>query len=141
MSCLKPDKMAVLLEDSLNNSVIRFSPQYKKILSLDDCMMMSLDTYVSSPYDMGVFLGGKKSSVQKTIMCLSERNIVSRVNNWHPGNCLSDYNGAMEIRECYSPYAPIDSTMITIHEDKADVKIVKFYPTEVDTVRDCTDIN
>lgn len=144
MSILSTDKMVVLLEDSLGNSVFRFFDLWSssdKTLSLQDINLMSVVTFPSSTYGLGMYVGGHYPNWQKRLSCLYETELLSRINSWNSGNCAQKVMGSRMNQPYKREQHNVEKAMSIIHEETVEVKIIKFYPEEAAPERACTDVN
>ena len=145
ISSIDQNRRVVLLEDSLEKSVYRFSQfqncAYEKILSLTGPQMESISSFVSPINDMGLFSGGHYTNMQNQISCLYEPKILSRINSWNANNCSEKLiGGSIKIVSRYMGF-DIYEAMDLIDSDTVMVKIMKFYPSNVSAMRNCTDVN
>lgn len=139
------DQTVALLEDSVGNSVFRFSMlqngSYEKSLTLAGPQMMSVGTYTSSFFDMGIYAGGNYCNSQNKLSCLHEPLIFARTNSWNSENCALKSIGSSTRITCNSYYPTRDSVMTVIYSETTAVKTMKFYPSSTLSERVCTDLN
>lgn len=143
MSVLSSGKVVALLEDSLGNSVVRF-PQlqggYEKILSFAGPKLMSVASFASSSNDMGVYAGGVYLDSQNRLACMYEKNILTRINSWPMGNCASKKIGSSHNitfqKDTYFRNRNVEEYMTST----TVMNVMKFYPSDISSVRMCTDV-
>lgn len=145
ISSIDQNRRAVLLRDSLGNSVYRFSQfqncTFEKILSLTGPQKMSVSSFASPYNDMGFFSGGHFASMQNKISCLYEPQILSRINSWNANNCSEKIiGGSSKITSNHMGFY-IDEAIEMIYSDTVMVNVVKLYPSGVSATRNCTDVN
>lgn len=145
ISSIALNKCVVLLEDSIGNSVFRFSQfqgcAYEKILSLSGPQMISVSTFVSPLNDMGFFSGGHYPSLQKRISCMYEPRIFARLNSWSLDNCAIKTIGGSDSYLSSYQNPSLDYVMELTLLDTANVKTAKFYPNSGTSTQECADAN
>lgn len=144
MSVLDMARAVVLLKDSLGSSILRF-PRFQSgnenMLLLNGPEMMSVSTFPPSIYDMGMYVGGCYSDLQKKLTCLYETDLLFRLGSWSSENCSFKIVGnSTRIGYKGLEYPSVDSTMVTIIDDREKVHEMKFYASEVEPARECTDL-
>ena len=145
ISTLSQDKNVVLLEDSLNRSVLRFplfvDNEYEAYLKLSGPEIMSVSAFQYQTFGMGMIAGGNYPNSQNMVSCYFENNILSRINSWNPGNCAEKAMGGSNEIEFYANHSPVDSTLTLITTKKVGVITDRFLLYVNEPVRECTDVN